>query len=318
MRGRLDVREIEDIGDAALTYQEVKALATGNPLLLDQAQAEADLTRLERLERDHARSQADLRAGIRSNELAIADLEAQLALATAAIAHRRDTHGDAFRITLEGQPIARRPEAEARLKAALTRLIADHRIPDGTWTEIGNLGGFSLAARVQRAMTQAPVVTLALREVPDGEIRLTNEQLGESALVTRLENRVNGLERFRDDTVARIDRLRGEVRTATDLLARPFPQAEELAAVRAQVQELNEQLKAIANMQFTHEAETVHAAIGVTADASDRACEPAMPSPRSVRIKRRTAWAQHAEAAPQAVLAADSSQCGRPPTTRMR
>ncbi|NIL64823.1 hypothetical protein [Salinispora arenicola] len=36
MRGRLDVREIEDIGDAALSYNEVKALATGNPLLLDQ------------------------------------------------------------------------------------------------------------------------------------------------------------------------------------------------------------------------------------------------------------------------------------------
>jgi hypothetical protein len=34
MRGRLDVREIEDIGDAALSYNEVKALATGNPLLM--------------------------------------------------------------------------------------------------------------------------------------------------------------------------------------------------------------------------------------------------------------------------------------------
>ena len=32
MRGRLDVREIEDIGDTALSYGEVKALATGDPL----------------------------------------------------------------------------------------------------------------------------------------------------------------------------------------------------------------------------------------------------------------------------------------------
>jgi hypothetical protein len=30
MRGKLDVREIDDI-DAALSYNEVKALATGNP-----------------------------------------------------------------------------------------------------------------------------------------------------------------------------------------------------------------------------------------------------------------------------------------------
>ena len=51
MRGRLDVREIEDIGDAALSYSEVKALATGNPLLMDKAEADAELTRLERAER---------------------------------------------------------------------------------------------------------------------------------------------------------------------------------------------------------------------------------------------------------------------------
>lgn len=31
MRGRLDVREIEDIGQDALSYAEVKALATGDP-----------------------------------------------------------------------------------------------------------------------------------------------------------------------------------------------------------------------------------------------------------------------------------------------
>ena len=48
MRGRLDVREIEDIGDTTLSYTEVKALATGNPLLMDKAKADAALTRLER------------------------------------------------------------------------------------------------------------------------------------------------------------------------------------------------------------------------------------------------------------------------------
>src|SRR6202043_1529145 len=48
MRGRLDVREIEDIGDAALSYSEVKALATGNPLLMAKAEADAEPTRRER------------------------------------------------------------------------------------------------------------------------------------------------------------------------------------------------------------------------------------------------------------------------------
>jgi hypothetical protein len=36
MRGRLDVREIEDIGDTALSYSEVKALATGDPRVMEK------------------------------------------------------------------------------------------------------------------------------------------------------------------------------------------------------------------------------------------------------------------------------------------
>ena len=61
MRGRLDVREIEDIGDAALSYNEVKALATGNPLLMDKAEADAEFTRLQRAERAHHRNRDALR-----------------------------------------------------------------------------------------------------------------------------------------------------------------------------------------------------------------------------------------------------------------
>ncbi|GAA4102658.1 helicase-related protein [Nonomuraea soli] len=46
MRGKLDVREMEDVGEQTLSANEVKAVATGNPLLLDLAEAAA--TRLER------------------------------------------------------------------------------------------------------------------------------------------------------------------------------------------------------------------------------------------------------------------------------
>lgn len=46
MRGRLDVREIDDIGDSALSFAEVKALASGDPLILDKAAVDAERTRL--------------------------------------------------------------------------------------------------------------------------------------------------------------------------------------------------------------------------------------------------------------------------------
>ncbi len=48
MRGKLDAREI---GDTALSFSEVKDLATGNPLLMDKAEADVALARLQRAER---------------------------------------------------------------------------------------------------------------------------------------------------------------------------------------------------------------------------------------------------------------------------
>ncbi len=83
--------------------------------------------------------------------------------------------GDAFHMTIEAHPTSKRPDAEIRLKAALTRLVADTCIPDGTWMEVGSLGGFAVAARTQRGMMQAPALTVPVREVPDGETRLTAE-----------------------------------------------------------------------------------------------------------------------------------------------
>jgi hypothetical protein len=37
MRGRLDVRDIEDVGDNTLSVAEVKAIFSGNPLMLEKS-----------------------------------------------------------------------------------------------------------------------------------------------------------------------------------------------------------------------------------------------------------------------------------------
>lgn len=62
MRGSLDQREMEDIGDNTLSFSEVKAIASGDPLILERAEVEQEVTTLTRLERSHARAQSGLRA----------------------------------------------------------------------------------------------------------------------------------------------------------------------------------------------------------------------------------------------------------------
>jgi N12 class adenine-specific DNA methylase len=79
MSPSLDTREITDVGDTVLSYSEAKALATGNPLLLDKAEADAALTRLQRAARAHARSQETLRYTITQLHDHITKLTADLA-----------------------------------------------------------------------------------------------------------------------------------------------------------------------------------------------------------------------------------------------
>jgi hypothetical protein len=53
MRGQVTGRELDDLGENVLSYAEVKALATGNPLVIEQAGVQADFAKLERLARAH-------------------------------------------------------------------------------------------------------------------------------------------------------------------------------------------------------------------------------------------------------------------------
>ena len=125
MRGRLDVREIEDIGDAALSYNEVKALATGNPLLMEKAEADAELTRLERAERAHHRNQEALQHKVAQADQRIAALTALIGDIDIAIARRTDTRGDAFTMTMDGITYTKRADASRHLQQLVAQLEAN-------------------------------------------------------------------------------------------------------------------------------------------------------------------------------------------------
>ena len=62
MSGDMTMRRLEDMDSAALTYAEVKAIASGNPLVIEKAQVDAELIRLTRLRSAHAEEQYRIRS----------------------------------------------------------------------------------------------------------------------------------------------------------------------------------------------------------------------------------------------------------------
>ena len=178
MRGRLDVREIEDIGDAALSYNEVKALATGNPLLMEKAEADAELTRLERAERAYHRNQDALRHKVTQADQRIAALTALVGDIDTAITLRRDTRGDAFAMATGGFRYTKRTDAGRRLQQLTaqmedTLLKSSHR---RLLERPGELGGFPVTVTVERVLGSMNVI-LALDGAPGTEIRMSPAEI---------------------------------------------------------------------------------------------------------------------------------------------
>ena len=105
MNGESDLRRIEDIDGAALTYAEVKAIASGNPLVIEKAGVDAEVARLSRLRTQHRDTQYRLRTEIRHYTDEVPRLEKRLAEVQSDLTLRPDTHGDRFVIELDGQEI---------------------------------------------------------------------------------------------------------------------------------------------------------------------------------------------------------------------
>ena len=245
MRGEVAGREVDDIGEQALSYAEVKALASGNPLLLEKAGVDNEVARLSRLRRSHHQDQARLSRVAETADTRASHLRAVVAQCDEAIARRVPTRGDQFRMSVEGDTFRSRTDAGRRLRAALAEAGAGR--PGSR--EVGRLGGFSLDIVGERDALGS-TVHVQLRGTP---IRLTfaRHEIGgidPVGLVQRLEHRLNSLEGTRDDARRELNRVDGEVALARSRLGARYPDEERLRTLLDRQAEIARSLEAAIEM----------------------------------------------------------------------
>ena len=219
MRANVAGREIEDIGEQALSYAEVKALATGNPLLMEKAGIDNEIARLTRLRRAHHHDQARLARMLDAAESRIDRLEAVVDQCDGAIARRVDSRGDRFSMRVGELLITDRKDAGGELRARL----AGGWATDGTGGRVGEMAGFAIEAQWQRDGL-GDTVTVLLGETPI-RLTMTRQEVATAdpvGLIQRLELRLRGLEQDRDDARADLDRVRSEAKVAASRLGAPF------------------------------------------------------------------------------------------------
>ncbi len=183
MSGDMTVRRLEDMDSAALTYAEVKAIASGNPLVIEKAQVDAELIRLTRLRSAHAEEQYRIRTNLRHAHEEAEKWTERLANLREDLKLRQDTSGDKFRIELEKQSLDNRGVAGELLLRRGEKMKARF----GEDIRLGTFAGFDLFIR--SGFNNA--AELVLRGKNSYSTRVTDTALG---TIRSLESTVQGFE----------------------------------------------------------------------------------------------------------------------------
>ncbi|MFJ9924219.1 DEAD/DEAH box helicase family protein [Streptomyces rubiginosohelvolus] len=140
-RKDFSVREIEDIGEEAINLGMLSALASGDPAILQLAEATADRARIQGLARTWDRQQDDRTQTVKDLDAYLQRAEASLTGMREAVHQRRPTAGDAFALTIDGRTLRGRDTAAKTLGARMVTLARDASLRPGERVPIGELGG---------------------------------------------------------------------------------------------------------------------------------------------------------------------------------
>ncbi len=227
------LREVDDIGEVAPSYTQMKALATGNPLLLEQAEAAAAVKRLRTL-------RAVDRQTLVGNRRWLADLERELAQARA----RQTRLAEAAELLGDEEP------AET---LALLAMVTDARrilrqmrsLYSPKWSVSARWRGLTVRVNVSPAWGEAEVQVLRGVTVLDAvefrprEVGRAREERALLFVHDLLTRWAEGLPATRERVSAEIPVLESkisDVRRFVDEYA--FPQAEELQRAEADLERI--------------------------------------------------------------------------------
>jgi hypothetical protein len=145
MRGETSIRAAEDLEGGALTYAEIKAIASGNPAVVEKIKIDTEIRKLDQLRAVHANQQRHIRWAMRDLPRQIAEAKEQLAYIAADIATRDANDSDEFVMKVGTRVFSGKGAREEAAKA-LTHAILTWR-DDQTIRLRGSFRGFDVLSR---------------------------------------------------------------------------------------------------------------------------------------------------------------------------
>jgi len=268
MSGKNPSRVMDDIDEMVLNYAEVKAIATGNPMIKRKMELDLEVQRLRILEAQYQADRYSMEdnvlkhypAGIAVAREAIKNIEADIARRDEHIVHIEKNHtpnaihnkdsesADSTIIDKNMAPSTNGAGAEE--SRAFYMRLGKHeyteRTPAGEMLlkaiqsnqyadkAIGSYCGFTIIPQAHHTFDAAP--RIELKGARSYTLELSGSAVGS---ITRIENAIRGLEAALHTHRGKLTNLQRQITTSKLQLEQPFEQMQELQMTLAELETVN-------------------------------------------------------------------------------
>ncbi len=226
MNGENVGREVEDTGEVTLSASEIKALASGNPMIKEQVELDVDIKRLENLYMAHQAAKVEARSKLAKAKQQKAEIEKRIDNAKKDLKNRGAGYEDeSFSMTVGKRTLTDKKAAGEALMNATAKANKDN------YTKIGSFAGFDILAIETNEGFKGLLKGAqgyAFNFYPDQTTRM----------VTRLQSIVKDLGGYIEQQEKVLADTEKEIKGQEALMQQPFAQQQELDRKRARYNEI--------------------------------------------------------------------------------
>ena len=231
MTSKAPVRVADDVDETALSYSEIKALATGNPLIIEKCNLDMEVARLNMLKASHLNQVYALEELVHRKYPAeitrlterIAGYEKDVELAKG---HPKAQEGFCG-MEVEGKHYTEKEDAGKAIIDVCTKMTGSDAVL------LGQYRGFSMVLAYDGMSNE---YRITLKGTLSHTVTLGADVFGN---ITRLDNALENLAGNLDAERAKLEEARVQLENARTELATPFAREDELAEKTARLKELN-------------------------------------------------------------------------------
>ncbi len=232
MTSKSPVRACEDVDDTALSYAEIKALATGNPYIKEKMDLDVQVSKLKLLKANHTsqiyRLESDIAKNFPVQISALKERIAGMQIDSQVVKSVDLQDNDTFAMTVGNVLYEDKKEAGEALIAACAGLKTV-----STGGKVGEYHGFTLSASYNMFSN---AFELTIKGKCSYKLEIGKDPVGN---MQRIHNTLSSIDRKLTESELKLETVQQQLATAQEEVKKPFPKEAELNEKMERLSELN-------------------------------------------------------------------------------